>query len=226
MPALSVKFAKRALFPTNIFQIDLPQPEVMNAGLLSAIYAEKAKDEAGLERSNNPALGGWHSHNDLHHSAEFRDITKLIDVMGAQISQDQGFHDHFRLRISMMWSIINPPGSSNRAHVHPGSMFSGVYYIQAAEGAGDIEFTDPRIGQVMHQPIYQSDAKRAKESWPMVKFTPTPGRMLIFPSWLYHSVAPNLAKAEGDAANRVIISFNLNQIETPKGGKEQHPLTH
>ena len=28
--------------------------------------------------------------------------------------------------------------------MHPNSHWSGVYYVHAPEGAGDIEFTDPR----------------------------------------------------------------------------------
>jgi hypothetical protein len=35
--------------------------------------------------------------------------------------------------------------------------------------------------------------------------------MLIFPSWLYHAVAPNLSEHDGPAGHRVIISFNLSQ---------------
>ena len=43
-----------------------------------------------------------------------------------------------------MWSIINVPGSFNRSHIHPDCLWSGVYYVQAPEGAGQIEFTEPR----------------------------------------------------------------------------------
>ena len=30
-----------------------------------------------------------------------------------------------------MWANINPPGGSNTPHVHPNSLFSGVYYVKA-----------------------------------------------------------------------------------------------
>ena len=36
--------------------------------------------------------------------------------------------------------------------------------------------------------------------------------MLIFPSWLYHSVAPNMAQAAGPESDRVIVSFNMEQV--------------
>ena len=71
-----------------------------------------------------------------------------------------------------MWSIINPPGSANRAHIHPGCTWSGVYYIQAPEGCGNIEFIDPRTENLMHQPRYVPNKKRPKHCWTKVNLTP------------------------------------------------------
>ena len=47
-----------------------------------------------------------------------------------------------------------------------------------------------------------------------VSFSPVAGRMLLFPSWLYHSVEPNRATpVDGceQGGDRVILSFNLSQ---------------
>ncbi len=110
-----------------------------------------------------------------------------------------------------MWSIVNGPGSVNKAHIHPGSLWSGVYYIQTPQSSGDIEFTDPRTVNIMHQPTLEPNKRRPAESWTKVRFTPKAGRMLLFPSWLYHSVGPNLSSQPGDQSDRVIISFNLSQ---------------
>lgn len=207
------KFNKRAYFPTLIFEINLPEPEELNRRLLSAVYAERDRDLKGIERSNIAALGGWHSHNDLHKAPEFADATALINAATARISEDQGYDDRYRIRIGTMWSIINPPGSANRAHVHPGCLWSGVYYIQAAEGAGNIEFIEPRTAHLMNQVRFKPNTKRAKENWTKVRFDPVPGRLIIFPSWLYHAVDTNTSTAEGEKAHRVIISFNLNQVK-------------
>jgi uncharacterized protein (TIGR02466 family) len=213
MDIKNFKFTKRSYFPTQIFQIDLPRPEELNNKLLSLIYAERERDQKGIDRSNIPALGGWHSHNDLHKSADFADLAKLIGAATDKISEDQGYHEDYMMKIGTMWSIINPPGSANRAHVHPGCMWSGVYYIQAPEGAGNIEFIEPRTVHLMNQPRYRSNTKRAKENWTKVRFDPVPGRMIIFPSWLYHAVDTNVSKEDGQKAHRVIVSFNLNQVK-------------
>jgi uncharacterized protein (TIGR02466 family) len=208
-----MKVTKRAYFPTLIFQFDLPEPQTFNRHLLDLIYGERARDQTGITRSNIPALGGWHSQTDLHKNADFADLTAKVHEAAGKISADQGYDTRYALKIGTMWSIINPPGSQNRAHVHPGCLWSGVYYIQAAEGSGNIEFFEPRTVNVMNQPRFAPGAKRPKDGWTKVRFEPIPGRMLIFPSWLYHAVDTNQARAEGRDADRVIVSFNLNQVK-------------
>jgi uncharacterized protein (TIGR02466 family) len=213
MEPQAFKFAKRAYFPTLIFQIDLEDPTALNERLLTAVYDARERDMKGIERSNMPELGGWHSHNELHKSADFSEITNLIGDATRKIGEDQGYHEKYHFKIGTMWSIINPPGSANRAHVHPGCLMSGVYYIQAPKDAGNIEFIEPRTAYLMNQPRFQPNAKRSKENWTKVRFDPVPGRMIIFPSWLYHAVDTNMSTEEGDKSNRVIISFNLNQVK-------------
>ena len=206
-------FAKKSYFPTMVFQIDVDNAEELNRKLLALIYAERARDQQGIQRSNYQELGGWHSQNDLHKSPEYADLVNKITEATDRMASELGYDDKYGMKIGTMWSIINPPGGANRSHIHPGCMWSGVYYIQAPEGAGNIEFSDPRTVHLMNQPKFKPNSKRPRESWIKVRFTPTAGRMLIFPAWLYHGVDPNISKEKGDAGNRVIISFNLNQLK-------------
>ena len=70
-----------------------------------------------------------------------------------------------------------------------------------------------RAALVMNQPKYETKKKRPRECWTKANFKPIPGRMIIFPAWLYHGVASNLSKEIGRAADRIIISFNVNQVK-------------
>jgi uncharacterized protein (TIGR02466 family) len=208
-------FTKKTYFPTQIFQIELADAAALNTHLIDAIYAERDRDMKGISRSNYTELGGWHSHNDLHKSADYKPLVDAIGDATERMSADLGYNSRFQMTIGTMWSIINPPGSANRAHVHPGCLWSGVYYIHAPKGAGHIEFIEPRTAHLMNQPRYAPNAPRPKECWTKVRFEPVPGRMIIFPSWLYHAVDPNMSKEEGRKGHRVIISFNLNQTKRP-----------
>ena len=200
-------------FPTQVFTFELPRGDAkkINEKILSAIYEERARDQKGIQRSNFRSLGGWHSHNNLHKEQPFGNLVSLIDECSSSVSTTNGYHKNYRLKIGTMWSIVNPPGSSNRSHIHPGCLWSGVYYVQTPKDAGNIEFTDPRTQNLMTPPRYLANTKRPKTCWSKVNFTPKPGKLIIFPSWLYHSVAPNLSKEKGSGGDRVIISFNLSQ---------------
>ncbi len=204
-------FSGELYFPTMIFSTVCFNHEKLNEYLLALIYAERERDEQGIERSNFRTLGGWHSHNNLHRDPAFRPITDRIYQIGSRISSQLGYHPDKSLGIGTMWSIINARGSFNKTHIHPGSHWSGVYYVQAPENAGDIEFTDPRTSHVMNQPSFNPNKKRTKENWTKVHFTPKAGKMIVFPSWLYHGVNPNLSDRIGKDGDRVIISFNLSQ---------------
>lgn len=198
-------------FPTLIFSLDVPDSETLNAHLIEAIYAERERDPKGVNKSNFPELEGWHSHVKLHRDVTFAGLVQHVDAVSAMMCRKLGYHTSYRLRIGTMWSIINQPGGTNRAHVHPGCIWSGVYYVQAPRNSGRIEFIDPRTHNLMNAVKYIPGAKRPRSCWTRVKRKPVAGRMLVFPSWLFHSVAPNRSRAKGKAADRIIVSFNLSQ---------------
>ena len=198
-------------FPTLIFSLDIPDSDTLNTHLIKAIYAERERDQTGVNKSNFPELGSWHSHVRLHKDTTFARLVKHVDSVSAMMCRKLGYHASYRLKIGTMWSIINPPGSSNRAHIHPGCIWSGVYYVQAPKNSGRIEFIDPRTQNMMIPVKYIPGTRRPRNCWTKVRYKPVAGRMLVFPSWLYHCVAPNRSRAEGKDVDRVIMSFNLSQ---------------
>lgn len=198
-------------FPTMVFTVKLANHAELNDHLLQCIYREQEEDQKGIQKSNFTRLGGWHSKNHLHKKPEFAPIADAVRRAGRHVSKTLGYDPKRPLEIGSMWSIINAPGSFNRAHIHPGAIWSGVYYVYAPSEAGRIEFIDPRTAHIMNDPQFVPDKTRPKECWTKVRFEPKPGRMLLFPSWLYHSVEPNLSMELGRRSDRVIISFNLSQ---------------
>jgi len=199
-------------FPTMIHVNKLHDAKEMNAELIKNIRAEQKRDQKGIQRSNFTNLGGWHSHNHLHKEKAFIDIASRVRAAGKKISAELGYDPKYQLDIGTMWSIINSPGSFNRSHIHPGCLWSGVYYVQAPKNSGRIEFTEPRTQLLMEQAKFAPGKKRPKECWTKVRFEPTPGKLIIFPSWLYHAVEPNLANEVGEGeSDRIIISFNISQ---------------
>ena len=211
MAKVKNKLVTNAYFPTLVFQITVADPDEMNRQLLELIYKDREKDHDGINRSNVKALGGWHSNINLHKSAKYAELVGHVNAATARISRQLEYAKNHVVRIGSMWSIINPPGSMNISHVHPGCMWSGVYYVQTPKGSGNIEFLEPRTAHLMNQPKFENKTKRPKDCWTKVNFKPIAGKMIIFPAWLYHSVRSNETKETGDKGNRVIMSFNMSQ---------------
>ena len=109
---------------------------------------------------------GTYSADIVNYEPEFSRLTDRAHLLLAGISDNLGYDQNTRLQITTMWSITNPPGSSNRAHIHPGALWSGVYYVQAPENAGAIEFTDPRTVQIMNSASFIPNKRRKTESLP------------------------------------------------------------
>ena len=66
---------------------------------------------------------------------------------------------------------------------------------------GRTERSHPNTSPMMSAPPL---AEFTPWTYQSARYPPVPGRMLLFPSWLYHSVEPNLSDRE-----RVSLSFNI-----------------
>jgi hypothetical protein len=98
------------------------------------------------------------------------------------------------------WINVNSTGNSNARHCHPGSSLSGVVYLNVSENSGNINFYDNE--DIVHYPV-----KTNSPIFSLKKvFKPKVGSVLIFPSWLWHSVDQNK-----DNTNRISIAFNTIQ---------------
>ena len=104
-----------------------------------------------------------------------------------------------------MWANINPPGSMNRAHIHPNSLWSGVYYVKASKNSGQLKIEDPRSVALMVRPRMKQ-GKPPRRLWREDNYEPKAGRLIMFPSWLNHCVDTN---ESNDI--RISVSFNFMQ---------------
>lgn len=102
--------------------------------------------------------------------------------------------------ITGCWANIAAPGGPVRMPSHPNNFLSGVYYVQVQPGADTINFHDPRPQTaIFRPPVGELTALNTDQVVVRVE----EGTLLIFPSWLVHSVDPNRSNAL-----RISVSFN------------------
>jgi len=186
-------------FPTIIYIKDIPNAEKLNQYLEPRIIQWSQQDK-GISKTN---AGGWHSKTDMNTKKEYDPLTTELFNMQEEIYQKENLSR--KPVCGNMWANINYPKCYNRPHVHPNSLFSGVYYVTAPKNSGNFMIYDPRPGVQMTMPN-RKEGKLSPELWREVHYEPKAGRCIMFPSWLWHEVKPN----ESNQA-RISVSFNFLQ---------------
>ena len=183
--------------------------EARNAELEEIILRKRA-ERPSLGASN---IGGWHSTRDFaswggRQGDELLALARLVatkltsDRNGAPVKPDWTVE---------AWANVNGPGDSNACHYHPGSFWSGAYYVNDGGCAddpalgGEFEMFDPRgPAPMMHAPSLKFGGEDGVSAGSAETIRPRPGLMFIFPSFLLHAVRPYRGKAL-----RISIAFNL-----------------
>lgn len=196
-----------ALFPTQVAVVSIPNADDINPGLEKAVLKREISQRGG-QRSN---IGGWQSLDNLIEWPE-PEIAELVDSMRSgvlnMVSQVTG-KIRFEAAISIFaWANINRSGSFNQVHTHPHNHWSGVYYVNPGVFDSD-DVSNP--GQLhIHDPRERADMYMHPGSTSLGKpfrVKPEAGTMVLFPSWLSHSV--NVFYSE---TTRISIAFNAQVL--------------
>ena len=187
------------LFPSTLHAYTVKDFD--KEGLLDYIYAEYDFDREGRTISNR---GGWQSSVD--YTAE---DNPLLDVVERTLGHDFFFRTlkHEDFHIEDLWININRPGAFNHKHNHPGSVFSGVFWINAPKDSGLLVFDNPNAFTMWDEMnSYSDEFQKILPVHPAYYMTPKEGMIVIFPSSIYHKVDLNES-----VENRISISFNIGR---------------
>ncbi len=198
-------------FPTTILRCQLPDFEGLNAGLL--LYIDGLRRAAPTGRTRSNALG-WQSGNldfDVPAVATFASLV-LERAREFGLAHKWSFPSHMQLIMREIWANANCKYAYNNVHNHPNSLLSDVYYVKVEGDCGDLLFFDPRKQASMTQPEF---SERTQINSSIQSISPEAGTLIIFPSWLDHSVNQNLSDAD-----RISMSFNINLVHEQMVGSE------
>lgn len=187
---------KEFWFPTQIYikEFNLDNNQLTND------IVNWSKQDPGLSKTN---VNGWHSKSDMHQKPEYKALVDQLFQMQHEIFKEDCLADQPVL--GNMWANINPPGGFNRPHIHPNSLWSGVYYVKTPKDCGHLKLEDPKTRAEMVMPKRTQD-QLPQYLWREVHYEPIAGRCIMFPSWLNHTVDPNRSNDI-----RISVSFNFLQ---------------
>ena len=125
-------------------------------------------------------------------------ITPKLDDMGALM-----FGQRLGWAIKEMWVNVLDRGGMQVMHTHANSFVSGIVYLTPCHPESQTVFVKATGGNEFR---FKNENEGAvpghfnAERW--VSPSPTPGDLLLFPSYLMHAVPPNMGE------RRITMSFN------------------
>lgn len=198
------------LFPTPVYATKIPEELSSVIPFLDAQDMNTKSDETNYGRRsknsyilNTPECIKLHDFI-LNRVQDFADSTLLYDYREYKFSQS--------------WISHKEPGQHHMMHTHPNSLISGVFYYGPVE-----EFTPAikfhkavgGVGQNTVAPRTKADKRSSKFAWTEFSVNFEPGLLVLFPSWLHHSVPQNITDS-------VRCSLAFNVVPTIGFGEEEN----
>lgn len=202
---LNNNFVKaKDIFSTAIWESKLPDFEKLKESFLNTLRIERKNNPNGQKRSN---YNGYHSVDTLavKYKKEFEPLFHhVMEVMIHKIITDCNFMVSSG-QITSCWANFNEGGfTSNGVHIHGGT-FSGVFYINAPPGSGDLVFLNLGMNNLWEGCFLPlKNVTTNKYIAPYAQFKPQEGSIYLWNSTIPHYVNPNSADVE-----RVSMSFNI-----------------
>ena len=204
------KVELRTYFATPVAVTRLPDAQAVNEALRRTIL-DRAETTPTTEHSN---LGGWQSQWDLQAwgGDAGRRVLDAASALATRLTADRAGQP-VRIAWKMnAWANVNQSGHGNEFHTHPGSYWSGTYYVddggigQNPALGGEFELQDPRgIAPAMYAPMLAFNFPGGLSAGVSELIQPQSGMLILFPAWLSHGVRPY-----SGTGTRISIAFNMS----------------
>ena len=154
----------------------------------------KNKEPEGVRKTN---YGGWQSETYTKFPESFKLVSDKLDETIKTCAKQIGVPE---LSLKNYLCNVNTFGDYNTLHNHRGSILSGVFYVDVPdENMGNIVFQrSDDIAYYLPTLENYNNFTGGKAS-----YKPESGKVLIFPSWVKHSVDGSRSEQQ-----RISISFN------------------
>ena len=185
------------LFPICLHTLVVDNFDQLQTTLIKESYDLRNTDSRGRKVSN---VGGWQS--------DFFPLDKSSDTLKSIMTKLLTDFAPMQKDVLMYvegWTNINGPGCHNIKHHHPQCNLAGVFWIKVPPKSGNLLFESPHsFNSFTEIKCYTGKFIENTNSYLTYSYKPIEGEIVIFPSFLIHSVLKN----ESDE-DRISYSFNI-----------------
>lgn len=173
--------------------------DIDNASIENYIM-EVMQQDRGKVLSN---IGGWQSNDFYFHTLQCPALHGILSA--AEEWMNDNLPLKRKLNITNIWLNVNQGGHYNIRHLHPDSIFSGVYYVRGGdiEEKGMIHFHRNQLEQYILATYFEVGNGEHPWTDTMITHYPNTSKMILFPSWLEHEVEYNKTDEP-----RISVAFN------------------
>ena len=160
------------------------------------------------KNKSNLGQNSYHSPNLLN----LQNPPEILKLMKQITNCIQTIHQQSRrenVRLVDFWININGKGGSNVPHTHPGAKYSGVFYIKVPKEmkGGNLfflrDYNETYLTSQENMGFFKQGYNLLPNDLPKIPVKPAEKLLIVFPSWLPHSVEFNDVDVE-----RISLSFN------------------
>ena len=196
---MQINYEILELFPTPVFTTMIPLK-------FSKVTPWLFKQEMLSEEVDSPNYGERSKNSYILEEPEAIDLKSYILELTSQYGKLLGY-DYESYRFGQSWVSYKHPGQHHTMHSHPNSLISGVFYFgeptdktpaikfHKLEGGFNVSYLSPKLVK---------DKRELKYSQKEFSIEFTPGLLLLFPSYLHHSVPLNKTDK-----TRCSLAFNV-----------------
>jgi len=190
------------VFPTVIRQIQIANAKKLNKKIVHGIEHIRKTEPNTIPASWScnlyTTIG---SPTTLMQHEEFEPLREVIMQEANDFAEALELEiQRFPLKFTECWLNIYNEGHAQEVHHHPNAIISGIYYAKAPPGSGNLLIHSPYSEIMLDPPVRKPNRLNIK----IMPIKPEEGMMILFRSFVKHSVKPTKGKEE-----RISIAFNL-----------------
>jgi len=201
----------KEIFPVKIYTAQFPDYEKFKDSLEKEIrnFFGEDKRKFGQHRlfNNSYSLEGTKPFEirNLHIQTKHQEIITWIQEHIREYWKELGYVPNHTPQIQHMWANLTPKGGNIIHHNHSPFEIAGSFYVNAEPEMGSIAMVDPLEIIKGRLPIYtNSESKQGRYFFDHIE-PPAPGKLVLFPGWLYHKTQPNPSDEE-----RIVMGMNIS----------------
>jgi hypothetical protein len=185
-----------ALFSIPLLRAPATLPAPLVRGLVEHFSARAVQDN-----NTSPKL----AHTEMLRPTDSPLLVEAARCIGPKLA-DFGsvlFGERLDWKLKEMWVNVLETGGHQAMHNHANSFVSGVVYLTESDASSCTVFMkSPGGTDYVFRNDHAATARGPFNADKWVSPLPTPGDMVLFPSYLMHAVPPNEGK------RRITLSFN------------------